>query len=594
MASLGVVRCHVERGDADALEAARAALHAAELDMPSPPAISLVERAFQLSPFERDVLLLCAGAEIDAAIGAACAAILGDPQRLQPTFSLALAVLPAPHWSAIAPGSPLRRHLLLELGPGDGPARSPLRIQERVLHHLAGVDQLDERLTPFVEPARFAATAQLGPAHKAIAERIAGAWRAAVSGDSATEGSPSKDGPSAAPAPAFPTIELRGPGRSAKPAIAAAACAASGLRLDVIRAEAPAAQLDDERVVRLLVRDALLRGSAFLLDAEDFDEERDAPRSLAARRFAERGACPMLVAVRGRDHRAATRALAFDVERVPGADRPSTDLAGLAERLESKASWGDLVLPEPQRAELRDIGVHVRRRAHLQELWGFAEGGARGMGVNALFAGPSGTGKTLAAEVLARELGLVLYRVDLSRVISKYIGDTEKNLRRVFDAAEDERAVLLFDEADALFGPRSDVKDSHDRYANVEVAYLLQRMESYRGVSILTTNMRETLDPSFSRRLRFIVDFPFPGAELRAEIWRRVFPKETPLEDLEIGSLARWNVTGGDIRNIAVASASLAVEEGSPVTMAHLRRAARTEYRKLGRPFPADAGEEAD
>ena len=191
----------------------------------------------------------------------------------------------------------------------------------------------------------------------------------------------------------------------------------------------------------------------------------------------------------------------------------------------------------------------------------------------------------MAAEVLAAELRLDLYRIDLSQVVSKYIGETEKNLRRVFDAAEEGGAVLLFDEADALFGKRSEVKDSHDRYANIEVGFLLQRMEAYRGLAILTTNMKEALDRAFLRRIRFVVQFPFPDAELRAEIWGRVFPVATPLETLDFQRLARLNVAGGSIRNIALGAAFLAAEAGEPVGMSHLLRAARAEYSKLEKPL---------
>ena len=176
----------------------------------------------------------------------------------------------------------------------------------------------------------------------------------------------------------------------------------------------------------------------------------------------------------------------------------------------------------------------MRHRAKVYDEWGFAEQSNRGLGLSALFSGPSGTGKTLAAEILANELRLDLFRIDLSAVVSKYIGETEKNLRRVFDAAEEGGAVLLFDEADALFGKRSEVKDSHDRYANVEVSYLLQRMEAYRGLAILTTNMKEALDPAFLRRLRFVVQFPFPDQAHRAEIWRRIFPAKTPTDELDL------------------------------------------------------------
>jgi len=187
--------------------------------------------------------------------------------------------------------------------------------------------------------------------------------------------------------------------------------------------------------------------------------------------------------------------------------------------------------------------------------------------------------------VLAKILDLDLYRIDLSSVVNKYIGETEKNLRRLFDAAEDSGVVLFFDEADALFGKRSEVKDSHDRYANIEVSYLLQRMEAYRGLAILTTNLKTALDTAFLRRLRFIVQFPFPDAMQRAEIWRRIFPAETPLANLDINKLARLNIAGGNIRNIALHAAFLAADEGAHVTMSHLLRAARSEYAKLEKPL---------
>ncbi len=256
-------------------------------------------------------------------------------------------------------------------------------------------------------------------------------------------------------------------------------------------------------------------------------------------------------------------------------------LDDLAQRIEPAATWGDLVIPETQRQMLRDIAVHVRQRTTVYETWGFASRSGRGLGISALFAGASGTGKTMAAEVLANELHLDLYRIDLSQVVSKYIGETEKNLRRVFDAAEEGGAILLFDEADALFGKRSEVRDSHDRYANIEVSYLLQRMESYRGLAILTTNIKGALDSAFLRRIRFIVQFPFPDVTQRGEIWRRIFPASTPTEGLDMSKLARLNVTGGNIRNIALNAAFLAADAGEPVRMTHLLRAARGEYVKL-------------
>jgi SpoVK/Ycf46/Vps4 family AAA+-type ATPase len=259
-------------------------------------------------------------------------------------------------------------------------------------------------------------------------------------------------------------------------------------------------------------------------------------------------------------------------------------LGDLAQRVEATVGWDDLVLPAAQLAVLRQIAAQVRHRLRVYDDWGFGAG-RRGLGVSALFAGGSGTGKTMASEVLAGALGLDLYRVDLSQVVSKYIGETEKNLRRVFDAAEGGGVILLFDEADALFGKRSDVKDSHDRYANIEVSYLLQRMEAYRGLAILTTNMRGALDPAFLRRLRFVVEFPFPDAAGRAEIWRRVFPADTPTEGVRPDRLAQLTMAGGSIRNMALNAAFIAADAGRPVGMPDLLQAARTECAKADRPL---------
>ena len=211
---------------------------------------------------------------------------------------------------------------------------------------------------------------------------------------------------------------------------------------------------------------------------------------------------------------------------------------------------------------------------------------SRGLGISALFAGASGTGKTMAAEVLANDLRLDLYRIDLSSVVSKYIGETEKNLRRVFDAAEDGGAILFFDEADALFGKRSEVKDSHDRYANIEINYLLQRMESYQRPGVLATNMKAALDPAFLRRLRFVVNFPFPDAVSRAASGRPSSLLRRPPAGSTSPQLARLDVTGGNIRNIAVNAAFLAAQSNRAVEMEHIWHAARAEYAKIERPLP--------
>ncbi len=258
-------------------------------------------------------------------------------------------------------------------------------------------------------------------------------------------------------------------------------------------------------------------------------------------------------------------------------DHVRPHLGGLAQRVESAAAWDDIVLPPAQLDLLHQIVLDVQHRFTVYERWGMHRGRRRGLGTTALFSGPSGTGKTLAAEVLANELGLDLYRIDLAAVVSKYIGETEKNLRQVFDEADRGGVVLLFDEADALFGKRTEVSDSHDRYANTEIAYLLQRMEEHRGLAILTTNLRDALDRAFLRRLRFVIEFPFPLADQRAAIWRQAFPATTPTDDLDLARLAELNLSGGSIHNVATAAAFLAAGDGGPGRHAprHRRHAGR-------------------
>jgi hypothetical protein len=580
-------------------------------ETPEPTALRQVIEWFGLSDFERDVLLLCAGCELEGDFGGLCAAAQGDPQRTYPTFGLALAALPGAHWTALGPDAPLRRWRLVETAPGDSLTAGPLGIDERVLHHLAGISTLDERLRGVV---RRVTTPPQPASREATAAKIVALWEAS--------GAP----PSA--------VQLCGGDTAARRQVAAAACAQAGLAaLTLDAAELPSSSAEQEVLARLWEREAALSRAALVLEIDELD---DSDRRRAAVRFLE--------AVRGRRIVSTTDPvrsrgepiLRVDVERLSTAEQlelwtaalngrgGGEDLAGVAQqfrldsdglaaaaararaggsawdacreqarprlddlaaRIDPAAHWDDLVLPPPQLETLHEIALHVRHRALVYEDWGFAAKGARGLGINALFAGPSGTGKTMAAEVLANELRLDLYRIDLSSVVSKYIGETEKNLRRVFDAAEEGGAILLFDEADALFGRRSEVKDSHDRYANIEVSYLLQRMEAYRGLAILTTNLRSALDPAFLRRLRFVVLFPFPDAAQRAEIWRRIFPAETPVERLEPNRLAQLNVAGGNIRNVALGAAFLAAEERGPVRMEHLVRAARTEYAKLEKPL---------
>jgi hypothetical protein len=257
-------------------------------------------------------------------------------------------------------------------------------------------------------------------------------------------------------------------------------------------------------------------------------------------------------------------------------------LDGVAVRIRPRRSWDDLILPPPEATQLRELSARHRGRETVYGRWQFSP--LPSAGVVALFAGPSGTGKTLAAEVVAGDLGLDLYKVDLSAVVSKYIGETEKNLERIFGAAAAGDLVLFFDEADALFGKRSEVSDAHDRYANIEVAYLLQRLETYEGMVVLATNLQRNIDPAFLRRISIAIDFVAPEEPERRQIWARAFPATAPVTDLDIDFLARqFKITGGVISNAALGAAFLAAAEDSPITMRHAVLSVKREFQKLGR-----------
>jgi hypothetical protein len=263
----------------------------------------------------------------------------------------------------------------------------------------------------------------------------------------------------------------------------------------------------------------------------------------------------------------------------------SAHLSSLARKISPRYGWQDIVLPEDQIAILGEIVAAVRGRSKVLETWRVGQKLVSSTGITVLFAGPPGTGKTMAAEIIAAELGLDLYKIDLSTVVSKYIGETEKNLEQIFTEATNSNAILFFDEADALFGKRSEVRDSHDRYANIEISYLLQRMEAYNGVTILATNLRANLDEAFTRRLQFAVDFPFPEEADRLRIWQTLFPPDVPrAADVEFEMLAqRFKLAGGSIRNVIVNSAYLAASSSGVVTMEHLLHGTRRELQKMGR-----------
>jgi AAA+ superfamily predicted ATPase len=603
-----------------------------------PPALAELTDLLGLSAFERDILLLCAGIELDSEVAALCAAAQGDPAAAQPTFSLALAALPHAKWSALLPEAPLRHWRLIEIGAGPVLTRAPLRIDERVLHFLAGQRQFDQRLAVLLETLPPPEPGSMVPSQVAVAEQVAANWAGATRG---------RD---------LPVVQVCGTAADCWP-IAAAAAAMLNLRAAVLPAERlPAGAADLDSLLRLWDREAMLSDFGVLvLDCDDSvaaDSDAGRARDATIARLLDRATGPVLLRER-EPRRLATRqatvldvthplaseqqavwlasldddpalagavaaaaaqfslslpairAIAAEVRAQPVGSPPPdlgqvvwdlcrqrlrSALDGLAQRIESDLHWDDLVLPDAQKQTLHQLAAQLRQRTTVYDTWGFASASRRGLGISALFYGPSGTGKTMAAEVLASELRLDLYHIDLSRIVSKYIGQTEDNLRRVFDAAEENGAILLFDEADSLFGSRSEVKDSHDRYANIEVSYLLQRMEAYRGLAILTTNMRAALDQAFLRRIRFAVPFPFPDAPQRAAIWQRMFPPRVPSEGLNMERLGRLKLAGGSIRTIALNAAFLAAQAESPVQMRHLQAAVQAEYAKLERrPSPAES-----
>jgi hypothetical protein len=594
----------------------------------------LLGQRLGLSRFERDVLLLCAALELDTRTAALCARAQDDPSRPYPTFALALALFENPAWDVLSPEGPLRRFRLLDIHqPGAQPlTASPLAADERIVNYLKGLNYLDDRLAILLQPLAPPVSGELPPSQQAVVDAVVHRLEQAAPAGRR-----------------LPVVQLVGADPASQRDVAVHAALALGLRLYRLPIELLPTQAGEiETLVRLMQREAALWPFALYLDAHELERSGPAegPSAALARLLTRANGLFFLDVrdVRPELGEAGEGAFALDVGKPTPAEQrsawaaalgeeapaspdllagqfslslaaihavtrealatPSQDAAALhrrlwdaslavsrprldalAQRLDPRATWEDIVLPSAQTALLKQIAAQVEARTRVYGEWGFAATRNRGLGINALFAGESGTGKTMAAEVIANALRLNLYRIDLSAVVSKYIGETEKNLRKLFDAAEDGGAILFFDEADALFGKRSEVKDSHDRYANIEINYLLQRIESYGGLSILATNMRSALDSAFLRRLRFIVEFSAQTPAERKEIWRRVFPAATPTEGLDYDRLARLNLKGGDIDNVAKNAAFLAAAAGTPVTMPLVLAAARTEAEKLKLPI---------
>ena len=603
-----------------------------------PPALYLLAQRLGLTSFERDSLLLCAGLELNPAIAGLCAEAQGETSRPYPTFALLLSLFDDAAWDALSPERPLRYWQLLTVNSsGAEPLTTQaLRADERIVNYIKGLNYLDDRLTPFLVPFDAPSPDALPPSQETAVDQIEETIRA--SGDRIPLVQLSGADPHSKQLVARRAADRLGLNLYRLPASSLPSNTGDletmvrlwhreslllpiALFLDAHEdGDAPAGEQDaasrEHSLRRFLLRHpgplllstreirADLRSEARAVSvdkptpAEQLSVWRDAVGA-EGDTAGDAADLPGLLAGQFHLNASTIRGIAHGIEHTAG-DRPPIDLRErlwdaclertsprmdrLAERLRPVATWDNLVLPDNEHALLRQLAEQVAHRSAVYDDWGFRSRMNRGFGISALFAGESGTGKTMAAEVIANELRLALYRIDLSAVVSKYIGETETNLRRLFDAAENGGAILFFDEADALFGKRSEVRDSHDRYANIEINYLLQRMEAYRGLAILATNMKGALDQAFMRRLRFVVTFPFPGRPEREAIWRRAWPAETPTRDLDCAYLARFSLTGGSIANVALNAAFRASAQGSAITMPVVLDALRTELRKLERP----------
>jgi SpoVK/Ycf46/Vps4 family AAA+-type ATPase len=601
-------------------------------------------RLFQLTPFDIDVLLICLAPELDLRYERLYAYLQDDVTKKRPSVDLVLNLL-SPSFEAklaarerFAPTAPLFKHDLLRLFDDPSHQQPPLlskylKVDERVVGYLLDSDEIDVRLSPYARrvspqtrfedlllPDDFKRRLLLLTQDRLGVCYFQGPY--GVGKQTAAEALCLELGMGLLVVDGERLLEIE---ESAFESVARLACREALLQNAALYWDGFDGLLVDEKQARLDLLLGVLeerQGLTFLSGAVTW-EPADALRALPFVRiefsqpaYAERvGLWELVLREDGvdldvealankfrfsggqiQDAAVTARNLAHwrDPENghVTMGDlytacrlQSNRKLATLAQKITPRYVWSDIVLPPDRMEQLREIRNYVRYRALVYEKWGFDRKLSLGKGLNALFAGPSGTGKTMAAEIIANELGLDLYKIDLSGVVSKYIGETEKNLARIFAEAETSNAILFFDEADALFGKRSEVRDAHDRYANIEIGYLLQKMEDYEGVVILATNLRKNMDDAFVRRMHFTVEFPFPDEKDRLRIWEKIWPEDTPCSPyLDLAFMARRiEVAGGNIRNIALAAAFLAADDGAVVDMHHLIHATRREYQKMGK-----------
>lgn len=585
-------------------------------------ALDRLVKKLKLSEFEKYVLLLCAGTELDSDFGNLIAELQGNPKLVHPSFSLALKVFPNNKLDALAPTSALRSWNLVRINNGIRKITSPLEIDEHILYYLLGIEDLHPDLAGLMRPIHRLGL--ISESQEQVLEKISAHINQSA---------------------ALPIIHLVGNDVQDIQTLALAASRFVGHNLyHLSPSMVPSDSHGRKKLLLLWNREARLRNYLLLIDCSSLHEgDKGAIQNvLHLANDLEKGFLvnfPEKVMALEADY---TRfeimnpskgeqyqlwrdnlpesftaideiTSQFDLSaskianitanfsKTEGeeeikdqiwyscceATRPKLD--ELAQRIDVKASWKDIVLPADQVQILKEIVAQVKNRYKVYHEWGFEHKSNRGFGISALFSGASGTGKTMAAEVLAKALNLDLYQIDLSQVVNKYIGETEKNLKRIFDSAESSGAVLLFDEGDALFGKRKEVTDQVSSFNNIEVSYLLQRMEQFKGLTILTTNMKSAIDKAFFRRIRFILHFKQPTIALRQEIWRKAFPqpaKNAPaiVGKLDYVRLAQLNVTGGNIKNIALNAAFLAAARaGGVVEMEDILKATQLEYRKLER-----------
>ncbi len=619
--------------------------------LPIPFALDSLCRQFNLSEFERDILLLCVGMELDPDFpGIITQATDSSPQNY-PTLSLALTAFPQIDFSILKRQSPLQYWQLIEISPGITLTQSPLKIDPYILCYLLGESDIDHQLIDKVKLLQEDLNGDLAlpPSHQELAQNIAPFWI--------------ESNPTSPP----PIVELCKSDLTTKRRIAAQISNLFGSSLYRLSVSVlPNTPAEVHQMRRRWERHAILTNSILFLECDSLNFADALTLSLTSQLISELHT-PLIISSQQRLSIEEEPITTFEVPKLSAREqenlwqtylgetaqqlngevsrlvgefhlnqmaiksvstqtlnqlKPSRDkwadsdfseaeinllinnikpspeeifrtlwknciiqsrnhLDKFAQRIETKLNRSDLILPKDQMKQIDQIIIHAKQQASVYRDWGFEELGERGKGIVVLFHGQSGTGKTTAAEIIAKEVQMDLYRIDLSQAISKYIGETEKNFAQIFDAAAGGGAVLLFDEADAFFGKRGEIKEARDRYANQGVSYLLTRLETYRGLVILTTNLKESIDRAFERRMRFIVNFPFPVDQDREKIWRQVFPKKTPTEGLDFKELSKLSVSGAVIRNIALGAALLAADGGENINMKYIKDAADIEIDKM-------------